>query len=369
MTLSVSCDQGVTDCWQIVGHPTGVGWAYYTTTYYHGDHLGSSRFLSSYNGTPMWEATYLPFGQEHAPGGAPPPAPGGQHYKFTGKERDVESGLDYMGARYYTSLTGRFISPDLPGMDQHLTNPQSWNLYAYARNNPLAFTDPTGHAAEDAMQFNHITPMESGMGMNSFGNFTCQTCWEITMGWENQEAFAEFDAQREAQRQAQQTQQQAQQNLVTCSNCTERDQAGLPVIQADQSLALDLLLTAGAPRGQATASAQLHGDKDKPIKQSHVWVRHDANDPNSGPKQGPDGTRVTLAVTPLIKGGSGNFGYSGPGRVQVSIKWKGGVISLTLRVFIHSRQDPALRPGEGRSPMQGINYNKVFPKTANINFP
>jgi RHS repeat-associated protein len=116
--------------------------------YYHGDHLGSSRFLSSYNGTPMWEATYLPFGQEHAPGGAPPPAPGGQHYKFTGKERDVESGLDYMGARYYTSLTGRFISPDLPGMDQHLTNPQSWNLYAYARNNPLAFTDPTGRWAK-----------------------------------------------------------------------------------------------------------------------------------------------------------------------------------------------------------------------------
>ena len=75
MTLSVSCDTGVTDCWQIVGHPTNVGWAHFsTTTYYHGDHLGSSRFLSSWNGTPMWEATYLPYGQQHIAAGASLPA-------------------------------------------------------------------------------------------------------------------------------------------------------------------------------------------------------------------------------------------------------------------------------------------------------
>jgi uncharacterized protein RhaS with RHS repeats len=53
-----------------------------------------------------------------------------------------------MGARYYTSLAGRFLSPDVPFMDQHADNPQSWNLYAYARNNPLAFTDPTGRWAK-----------------------------------------------------------------------------------------------------------------------------------------------------------------------------------------------------------------------------
>jgi RHS repeat-associated protein len=64
--------------------------------------------------------------------------------QFTGKERDSESGLDYFGARYYGSSMGRFMSPDHPLIDQHPENPQSWNLYAYARNNPLINIDPTG---------------------------------------------------------------------------------------------------------------------------------------------------------------------------------------------------------------------------------
>lgn len=62
----------------------------------------------------------------------------------TGKERDAESGNDYFGARYYASTMGRFLSPDQPFVDQHPDNPQSWNLYAYARNNPLILIDPTG---------------------------------------------------------------------------------------------------------------------------------------------------------------------------------------------------------------------------------
>jgi RHS repeat-associated protein len=57
---------------------------------------------------------------------------------FTGKERDSESGNDYFGARYYASSMGRFMSPD-PGwfMEADPTNPQTWNLYSYALNNPL----------------------------------------------------------------------------------------------------------------------------------------------------------------------------------------------------------------------------------------
>jgi len=50
--------------------------------------------------------------------------------KFTGKERDTESGLDYFGARYNASSLGRMMSPD-SGVDQHPEDPQSWNLYAY----------------------------------------------------------------------------------------------------------------------------------------------------------------------------------------------------------------------------------------------
>jgi RHS repeat-associated protein len=58
------------------------------------------------------------------------------HYKFTGKERDAESGLDDFGARYYGSSTGRFMSPDWADRPSAvpyaiLGDPQSLNLYSY----------------------------------------------------------------------------------------------------------------------------------------------------------------------------------------------------------------------------------------------
>jgi RHS repeat-associated protein len=65
--------------------------------------------------------------------------------RSTGKERDTESGNDYFLARYYGSNMGRFMSPDPSGLSAvNPSNPQTWNLYVYALNNPLAFTDPTG---------------------------------------------------------------------------------------------------------------------------------------------------------------------------------------------------------------------------------
>jgi RHS repeat-associated protein len=64
--------------------------------------------------------------------------------RFTGKERDAESGLDYFGARYYGSTMGRFMSPD-DDSGEHADAPQSWNLYSYVQNNPITNTDPDGH--------------------------------------------------------------------------------------------------------------------------------------------------------------------------------------------------------------------------------
>ena len=64
--------------------------------------------------------------------------------QFTGKDREVETGLDYFGVRYYSGAQGRFSSPD-PLLDScRPWEPQSWNRFAYALNNPLRFTDPTG---------------------------------------------------------------------------------------------------------------------------------------------------------------------------------------------------------------------------------
>jgi RHS repeat-associated protein len=64
----------------------------------------------------------------------------------SGKERDAETGLDYFGARYYSGAQGRFTSPDAVFVDQYPAYPQSWNLYAYTRNNPLKHVDPDGMA-------------------------------------------------------------------------------------------------------------------------------------------------------------------------------------------------------------------------------
>jgi RHS repeat-associated protein len=94
---------------------------------------------------------YLPFGEE-IPSGVGGRnglygAADGVTQKFTGKERDqwAESGLNYFGARYFSAAQGRFTGADpLFETTERVSDPQQWNLYAYARNNPLRFTDPTG---------------------------------------------------------------------------------------------------------------------------------------------------------------------------------------------------------------------------------
>ena len=84
--------------------------------------------------------------------------------KFTGKERDTESGLDYMGARYYGSSIGRFTLPD-PGRInfKHLINPQKWNKYTYVLNNPLAYFDPDGQV-EVKVAYDAFIPQKTVFG-------------------------------------------------------------------------------------------------------------------------------------------------------------------------------------------------------------
>jgi RHS repeat-associated protein len=64
--------------------------------------------------------------------------------RYTGKERDTESGNDYFGARYYASSMGRFMSPDPTPFGIAPGDPQSWNLYSYARNRPMTAIDTGG---------------------------------------------------------------------------------------------------------------------------------------------------------------------------------------------------------------------------------
>lgn len=127
------------------------------TIFYHNDHLESSSVISDRHGALVQEVTYFPFGEErhsHEPGAA-----FHQPYGFTGKEQDAESGLHYFEARYLVGRLGRFASVDskyaspdsLSGEDlsAYLAQPQDLNLYAYSRNNPTRFIDPTGMSPWD----------------------------------------------------------------------------------------------------------------------------------------------------------------------------------------------------------------------------
>jgi RHS repeat-associated protein len=96
---------------------------------------------------------YLPFGEElSSVVGLRSSVPGysadAVRQKFTDKERDNETGLDYFGARYHSSTQGRFVSVDplvvAPHLSGALRRPQAWNGYSYAINSPLRYEDPTG---------------------------------------------------------------------------------------------------------------------------------------------------------------------------------------------------------------------------------
>jgi RHS repeat-associated protein len=124
--------------------------------YYHQDHLGSSSVMTDAAGDLIEETAYYPFG---VPRHAYQPRNVSEAYQFNQKERDLETGLQYFEARYLSGVFGRFLSVDpayaeplqLGGakIQSLLANPQGFNLYSYALNNPIRYTDPTGYDPKD----------------------------------------------------------------------------------------------------------------------------------------------------------------------------------------------------------------------------
>lgn len=109
-----------------------------TVEYYHLDAIGSVRVVTDKHGGIVRRHDYRPFGEGDGTTGTT------DSLRFSSKERDAETGADYFGARYYASRTGRFTTVDPGHVGGNIFDPQSWNAYAYARNNPLRFVDPTG---------------------------------------------------------------------------------------------------------------------------------------------------------------------------------------------------------------------------------
>ncbi len=137
--------------------------------YYLTDQLGTSRkILQNGQTTACYDADFEPFGGEHAYVNTCP-----QNYKFTSKERDTESNLDNFGARYYASMTGRFMTPDwdlkpIAVPYAKFGDPQTLNLYAYVENSPLNRIDADGHDGQD-----------NSSGASSTLNATQSTCNEL----------------------------------------------------------------------------------------------------------------------------------------------------------------------------------------------
>ena len=129
------------------------------TEYLTADHLGSTRLVTDANGNLVSRHDYLPFGEEINEGvggrtlamgyAEDPYADIDPAQRFTGKERDGETGLDYFLARLYSGAQGRFTSPDPVWITpRRMLDPQELNLYAYVRNNPLRYVDPDGKILE-----------------------------------------------------------------------------------------------------------------------------------------------------------------------------------------------------------------------------
>jgi len=123
-----------------------------TTYFIHADWLGTERARTTVAATTYETCTSLPFGDNLQCSNADV-----SPLHFTGKERDAESGLDNFRVRYDSSNFGRFLSPDPnnAGGFEHQDDPQSWNGYSYARNNPLIYRDPNGESYTICDTTNH----------------------------------------------------------------------------------------------------------------------------------------------------------------------------------------------------------------------
>ncbi len=115
----------------------------FNLTFYHHDHLGTTRYITNENGEILHTTDTLAYGEELTAPYENDKDEVLNTITYTGHEKDYETDLTYMLARYYSQGYGRFLSPD-PGYDYDQLDPMSWNLYAYVRGNPIAFVDPFG---------------------------------------------------------------------------------------------------------------------------------------------------------------------------------------------------------------------------------
>jgi RHS repeat-associated protein len=148
-----------------------------TITYYHNDGAGTPLAATSSSGQVVWRESYRPYGERLTNSAAA----NGNDVWFTSRRQD-ESGLVYMGARYYDPTFGRFLSVDprhFDGMDLH-----SHNRYAYANNNPLRYKDPNGAMAQLVLRATYVAAFETAtwLGAAQVGSALAGLLWTLNEG-------------------------------------------------------------------------------------------------------------------------------------------------------------------------------------------
>ena len=116
-----------------------------TITYFHNDISGTPMLATDAAGNVVWKENYRPYGERVLNQAAN--NNNTNKIGYAGKPFDNQTGLTYMGARYYDPVLGRFMGIDPKGVDPD--NIHSFNRYAYANNNPYKFVDPDGHSPID----------------------------------------------------------------------------------------------------------------------------------------------------------------------------------------------------------------------------
>lgn len=152
-----------------------------TVTWLHSDPLGSATLATNASGQPLAgsETRYSPFGALRYGGGGLP-----NDRRYNGNKTDIAGLLDY-GARPYDPLVGRFVSADTIVPDP--VDPQAFNRYSYGLNNPVKYTDPTGHVACDD---DNCNSRDEAVAMTSSAATMRYVNWQLGSAFH---ALIEFD--------------------------------------------------------------------------------------------------------------------------------------------------------------------------------
>jgi RHS repeat-associated protein len=127
----------------LIGASAALGLNAQAITYFHNDISGSPMLATNASGNAVWKENYRPYGERLNKQAAST----NNKLWFAGKPFDSNTGLSYMGARYYDPVVGRFMGVDPKGFDPESLH--SFNRYAYANNNPYKYVDPDGHSPID----------------------------------------------------------------------------------------------------------------------------------------------------------------------------------------------------------------------------